>query len=179
MVVVHVCDAVVYARGEEPAQAKVVLCGSLAVDHDLENEAAVLVSPAGHERECIRRALEREAVRDELGDSGERARAKERQRLRVRARVAERAVDVDLAERGGGEREHDVARAHADEHNLAARLRCVDGQLDARARSRARRLRSRVRVRAPPPMWRAAGQREGRARRVRSPRAQQTQDGPG
>ncbi len=37
----------------------------------------------------------------------------------VRAGVAEAAEDVDLAQRGGGEREGDVARAHADEQDLA------------------------------------------------------------
>jgi hypothetical protein len=101
-------------------------------DHDLEHHPAVVVLAAGEELERAGGVLEREAVGDELVDVGERAGREERERARVRVRVAERALDVDLARGGGGDRERDGARAHADEHDLAAGRGSVDGHLDAR-----------------------------------------------
>jgi hypothetical protein len=89
-----------------------------AVDHDLEHHAALLVPPTREERKRVRSAVEGEAVGHERLDAHA-ARAEQAERLRVRVRVPERALDVDLAQRGGRERQGDVARAHADEHDLA------------------------------------------------------------
>lgn len=92
----------------------------LAADHDLHDHVPVVVAPARHELERLRGVREREAVRDDLLDVRQLARGEQRERGRVRVRVPERAEDVHLARRCGGDRQRHVPRAHPDEHDLSA-----------------------------------------------------------
>ena len=95
------------------------------LDEDLQRHAALRVLALREQLERVDAVLQAEAVRDELVDRGELAGREEREGLRVRVGVPEGAEDVDFARRGGGDGEHDVARAHSDEKDFPACGACL------------------------------------------------------
>lgn len=103
-----------------------------ALDQDLDG-AALRVR---RRLKCLDGLLEREAVRDELGQVNDAA-PQQADGAWPGVAVAVLQLDVDLADRGAHKRNGDVVLADADDEDLAAKLGRPDGRRDAALDARA------------------------------------------